>query len=165
MARSTRWLLLGGVTLLAFAVGVGREVFEEPAPPPAAREPAPAPVPNAAPSPAPAPRREPAAPPSDPRREAVRARLEADLAAHFPELKLASDEVDAATDALMRLRAARLELNKLPRTPENAERMEALLREIGEAYEDFEYVVELDPAEFTERVEPGNVVDDEDEAE
>jgi hypothetical protein len=165
MARSTRrrWMLLGGAALLAFGVGVARELHDDPpgaAPP--AREPAPEPLAgelDSGSSPAPSP--EPEAAPPDPRREAIRARLEADLAAHFPALKLSSDEIDAAADALMRLRAARLELNGLPRTAENAERIRTLTREIGEAYEDFEYVVELDPAEFTERVDPG--VDEEPE--
>jgi hypothetical protein len=160
-----RWLLLGGAALLAFAVGVARGMLEPPEAAPPRAPAAAAAVPEAAPPPAPAPIEAPAPAPLDLRREAVRARLEADLAAHFPELRLSSDEIDGATDALMRLRAARLELKALPRTPENAERIAALRREMGEAYEDFEYVVELDPAEFTERVEPGNVVEDEDAAE
>jgi hypothetical protein len=169
-------MLLGGAVLLAFAIGVARGILDEPAerapepePPPAPAaaapraeappEPAPLGEPRAAPA---DPRREAA--PADPRREAVRARLARDLAAHFPDRKLSSDEIDAAADALMRLRAARLELNELPRTAENAERIRSLTREIGEAYEDFEYVVELDPAEFTERVDPGVDADDEEEA-
>ena len=117
--------------------------------PPAVAPPAPAPAPEA--SAAPLPAAPPAEPPDD-RRVEIRARLERDLAAHFPELKLSSDEIDAAADALVRLREARLELALLPRTPEHGERRRELLREIGRAYEDFEYVVELDPAEFTERV-------------
>jgi hypothetical protein len=94
--------------------------------------------------------------PADPeaeRRVAIRARLDASLTEHLPELKLSSEELDAATDALMRLRAARRELAELPRTPENAARIRELKAAIGTAYADFEYVVELDPAEFTERVE------------
>jgi hypothetical protein len=160
-------MLLGGAVLLAFAIGVARGILDEPAERAPEPEPPPAPAaaaPRAEAPPEPAPLGEPRAAPADPRREAVRARLARDLAAHFPDRKLSSDEIDAAADALMRLRAARLELNELPRTAENAERIRSLTREIGEAYEDFEYVVELDPAEFTERVDPGVDADDEEEA-
>jgi hypothetical protein len=93
--------------------------------------------------------------PEDPERAlrtTLRARLASSLAEHFPERALSASELDAATDALLRLRRARLELRALPRTPENAERLRALRAEIGEASADFETVVELDPIEFTERV-------------
>ena len=93
-----------------------------------------------------------AAGPEAERRAAIRARLEASIAEHLPDRKLSSDQLDAATDALLRLRAARLELAALPRTPEHAERLRELTAAIGEASADFEYVVDLDPAEFTERV-------------
>jgi hypothetical protein len=163
----TRWILLGGCAALAFAIGIARGLREEPpAPEPmhAATEPSTPPPPTAPPPTAPSASPEAAAP-SDPRREAIRAKLAADLDTHFPELKLSSDEVDAAADALMRLRAARLELDALPRTPDNGERVHELVREIGRAYEDFEYVIELDPAEFTERVDPGIDPDEEEGAE
>jgi hypothetical protein len=165
MARSTRvrWLLLGGAAVLAFAVGVAPGMLDAPEPAPPPREPAPPAVAArpAQPRAAPAPRAPEAAPSGGPRAE-IRAQLEADLAEYFPELKLSSDEVDAAADALARLRAARLELDGLPRTRENAERIEELKLAIGEAYEDFEYVVEVDPAEFSERVDEGFVEDEED---
>jgi hypothetical protein len=103
------------------------------------------------------------APPS--RRDAVRSLLEKSLAEHFPDRKLSSDELDAATDALMRLRAARLELNALPRTPENAERLRELTAAMGEASADFEYVVEIDPITFTERASGGFDDDPEEETE
>jgi hypothetical protein len=151
-----RWLL-GGLALvasLAIALLVARKT-ETPAPAPARVA---APVETSQPLPPPA---APAAslPPvasADPeaeRRAEIRARLEASIAEHLPDLKLSSDELDAAADALVRLRAARRELAALPRTPENAARLRELTAAIGAAYADFEYVVELDPAEFTERVE------------
>jgi len=85
-------------------------------------------------------------------RTRIRARLEASLAERLPDLALSASELDAATDALLRLRRARLELRALGRTPENASRLRELRAEIGEASADFESVVELDPIEFTERV-------------
>jgi hypothetical protein len=172
----TRLWLLAGAALLALVVGVVRGL-REPAPPaaerPAAREAAEAqPAPPAAepqtplampPGPA-AGTAEPPAPVSPPsRREAVRALLEQDLAEHFPDRKLSSDELEAATDALMRLRAARLELRALPLTPENAERIRALKEEMGQAALDFEYVVDVDPITFTEKAS-GGFDEDEDEA-
>ena len=91
--------------------------------------------------------------PEQPLREEIRAWLEAAIAEKLPDLKLSSDQLDAATDALLRLRAARREMRALPRTPENAERLEELRETMGDASADFEYVVELDPVEFTELVE------------
>jgi hypothetical protein len=148
--------VLGALLFLGF---LGRED----APPPAA---VPAPL-AAAPTPsaplpvepvAPLPPVEPVEPPAsvDPetaRRVAIRTWLEASITEQLPELKLSSDELDAATDALMRLRAARRELTALPRTPETGERIRELTHAIGAAYADFEYVVELDPADFTELLE------------
>jgi hypothetical protein len=107
--------------------------------------PAVAPAPSAAPA---------AAEPVDAeaeRRAEMRAQLEASIAEHLPDRKLSSDQLDAATDALLRLRAAHLELAALPRRPENAERLRELTEAIGQASLDFEYVVDLDPVEFTER--------------
>ena len=128
-----------------------------------ARPPPPAlPAPGAAPPPEPGSVEVPA-PPS--RRDAVRALLEQSLAEHFPDRKLSSDEMDLATDALMRLRAARLELNALPRTAENAARIRELTTELGQASADFEYVVDVDPITFTERASGGFDADDEEESE
>lgn len=147
-----RWLLGG----LALAAGLAVALFvarQQAAPPERAPEAAPVETLPIAPAPA-APRPPvPSADPEEERRAAIRARLEASIAEHLPDLKLSSDEVDAAADALGRLRAARRELAALPRTPENAARLRELTAAIGAAYADFEYVVELDPAEFTERVE------------
>jgi len=166
-AGRTRLWLLAGAALLALVIGIVRGL-REPAPPaaePQAQAPTPSEEPQAplATPPAPAPETaEPPAPVSPPsRREAVRTLLEQDLAEHFPDRKLSSDELDAATDALMRLRAARLELRALPLTPENAERIRALKDEMGQASLDFEYVVDVDPITFTEKASGGF---DEDEA-
>ena len=174
-AGRTRLWLLAGAALLALVIGIVRGL-REPAPPaaePQAQAPNPSEEPQAplATPPAPAPETaeppapetaEPPAPVSPPsRREAVRTLLEQDLAEHVPDRKLSSDELDAATDALMRLRAARLELRALPLTPENAERIRALKDEMGQASLDFEYVVDVDPITFTEKASGGF---DEDEA-
>jgi hypothetical protein len=131
--------------------------------PPSAPQPT-APAPAAAPQPVPEPdSTEAPAPPS--RRDAVRALLEQSIAEHFPDRKLSSDEIDLATDALMRLRAARLELKALPRTAENAERIRELTAELGQASADFEYLVDVDPITFTERASGGFDADDEEETE
>jgi hypothetical protein len=163
--RARLWLL-AGAALLALVVGVVRGL-REPLPPaaeaPAAGEPAPPErPPPAAAAPIPAPEASPGpAPPS--RRDAVRALLETSLAEHFPDRKLSSDELDAAADALLRLRAARLGLRDLPRTPENAERLRELNEEMGRAFEDFEYLVDVDPVTFTEKASGELEEEDEDE--
>ena len=129
-----------------------------------ASAPSASPAPAVPPQPAPAPDgAEAQAPPS--RRDAVRALLEQSLAEHFPDRKLSSDEIDLATDALMRLRAARLELKALPRTAENAERIRELTAELGQASADFEYLVDVDPITFTERASGELDADDEEETE
>lgn len=121
---------------------------------------APSPPPDEAPAAAPdAPAAEPPAAPAagaprDERAE-LAAVLAADLAEHLPDRKLSSDELDAAADALLRLREARRALAELPRTPENAERRRELSEEMGRASEDFEYVVDLDPAAFLRAVSDG----------
>jgi hypothetical protein len=163
--RARLWLL-AGAAVLSLVVGVVRGLREPPArgaEAPAAGEPAPPErPPRAAAAPVPAPEVAPApAPPS--RREAVRALLEKSLAEHFPDRKLSSDELDAAADALLRLRAARLELRALPRTSENAERLRELSEEMGRAFEDFEYLVDVDPVTFTEKA--SGELEDEDEDE
>ncbi len=161
VGRARLWLL-AGAALLALVVGVVRGL-REPLPP-AAEAPAPGDpaLPERPPAAAPAPEVAPApAPPS--RRDAVRALLEKSLAEHFPDRKLSSDELDAAADALMRLRAARLELRALPRTADNAERLRELNEEMGRAFEDFEYLVDVDPVTFTEKA--SGELEDEDEDE
>jgi hypothetical protein len=166
-AGRVRPWLLAAAGVLALALGVVRGL-REPVPPvaeaPAAREPAgPGQAPPASAPPAPAPESEAAEAPPPSRRDAVRALLEQSLAEHFPDRKLSSDELDAAADALMRLRAARLELRALPRTPENAERLRELGEEMGRASEDFEYLVDVDPITFTEKA--SGELEDEDEDE
>lgn len=163
--RARLWLL-AAAAVISLVAGVVRGLREPPPPvpeAPAAGPPAgPALPPAAATARVPAPELAPApAPPS--RREAVRALLEKSLAEHFPDRKLSSDELDAAADALLRLRAARLELRALPRTAENAERLRELNEEMGRAFEDFEYLVDVDPATFTEKA--SGELDEEDEGE
>ena len=167
MARALRpwWLFLVAVLL---ALGVSRWLLSEEPPPPPEREAAPARTseiptpPQAAAGPEP---ESAEAPTAGTRRDAVRTLLEADLAEHFPDRKLSSDELDAAADALMRLRAARLELKALPRTRENAERIRELTAELGQASADFEYLVDLDPIAFTEQASGGFDADDDDDEE
>ena len=149
---------------LAVALGAAWLARREEASRPRAPSPAPLASP-ARPPESPLPRPEGAAPqpaasipgeptdPAPPLAEELRAWLEAAIAEKLPDRKLSSDQLDAATDALLRLRAARREMRALPRTPENARRREELREALGEASADFEYVVELDPAEFTELVE------------
>ena len=158
--------------VIALLLGLGFAIHRLAPDPIPARpgEQAPASAPSAAPAPAapPHPVTEPdgaeaQAPPS--RRDAVRALLEQSLAEHFPDRKLSSDEIDLATDALMRLRAARLELKALPRTAENAERIRELTAELGQASADFEYLLDVDPITFTERASGEFDPDDEEETE
>jgi len=166
-----RWLIVVAIALLLGLGLVGRLFTPEP---PLPKPPAPA-----APADAiavergePAPAREPetgepetaAAAAAPTRRSAVRAQLEQSLAEHFPSHKLSSDQLETATDALLRVRAARLELNATPRQPEHAERIRALTAELRQAAEDFEYVVGVDPITFTERASGGFDEDEEEES-
>jgi hypothetical protein len=149
--RARPWLLAAaGVLALAIGVvhGLREPVRSEE---PAALEPAPpepAPVPTSPPPPAP----EAAAAPAPDERAELAAVLAADFAARLPDRKLSSD---AAAGALLRLRAARRALRELPRTPENAARRRELGEEMLFAAEHFEYLVELDPAEFLRAVSDG----------
>jgi hypothetical protein len=152
--RARPWLLAaaGG---LALALGVVRGLREPvPRAAPPAREPAlPEPEPFAGSPPPPAPGA-PAAPAPDERAE-LAAALAAELAERLPDRKLSSEELDAAAGALLRLRDARRALRELPRTPENAVRRRELGEEMARATEDFEYVMDLDPAAFLRAVSDG----------
>jgi hypothetical protein len=125
-------LALGGLALYVAFVLVRRP---QPPPPPAPTAPAPS-----------------LATPAQEPRAALRAQLVAALEGPLTDHKLSSDEIDAATDALLRLREARRELAALPRTPENAERLRELRDAVGTAMGDFEYLLDLDPAELSELI-------------
>jgi hypothetical protein len=151
-----RRLWLAGAALLAFAVGIARGLRET--------EPAVAPElsPGAATAPPPAEAAPPPTPSALPRAAAVpspeqelRAALEADIARHLPDRKLSSDQLDAAADALVRLRDARRALAALPRTAENASLRRELHDAIAQASADFQYLVDLDPAAFVATVSDG----------
>lgn len=155
-------LALGGAAWLA----LGRPQAEAPArpgraaPAPAAGEGAAVAPPLPEPRPFPAtPRAARASAEPQPDREAIESFLRAALDAHLPEIRLSSEEIAEAADALARLRRARQELGELEPGAENAERRRALTEQLGRAVDDFRYVLEMSPAEFTARVQPGVGID------
>lgn len=88
----------------------------------------------------------------------VHAALSAAVERHLPDRKLSSDELDAASDALWRLRQARLELLALGDDPARAERRRELVEAIGEATSDFSYHLEMTPSELTALDESGSTL-------
>lgn len=155
--RARPWLL-AAAGALALAIGVARGL-REPVPtasdaPPVHETPVPE-APLAPPPPAAAPTPGDAAAPAADERAEIAAALAADLAEHLPDRKLSSEEIDAAAGALLRLRDARRALRELPHTPENATRRRELGEEMARAAEDFEYQVDLDPADFLRAVSDG----------
>jgi hypothetical protein len=157
--RRARFWLLGSMALLAFGIGLARELREPRPESPEPSRPAaraaglpPAPAASEAGAARLAPRDAPA---SASARDEIRAALEASLAESLPDRKLSSDQLDAATDALLRLSEAQRSLRILPRTRQNAERLAELREAIGQASADFEYVIDLDPARFLQAVSPG----------
>lgn len=80
----------------------------------------------------------------------IRRAFESALAESFPDRRLSSDEVEKASSALHRLRETRIEMRALPMEPEHAEERRRLIDEMNEATRDFEDVMDMDPAEFTE---------------
>jgi hypothetical protein len=89
----------------------------------------------------------------------VRAALAGVIDERLPDRKLSSDELDRLAEAAFRLREAQQALRALPPTPEHAEERRALLEQITRAGEDFAYVLDMTPGEFTARVQSGTGVD------
>lgn len=168
---NTRVVVIGALAVAAFVWGF---LSSEPAAPPPvpAAVPAPAPAPgpgNADPFAAVLPR--PAALPSETPpplvpealfdadapvpRELIQGALRGAIEEYFPRRKLSSDQLERLTDAVTSLRDSRAELRGLPFTSEAAERRRELVEAIGAATSDFEYILEMSPAEFTAAVQPG----------
>ena len=85
-----------------------------------------------------------------PTRSLVHASLERALREHHPRYKLSEDDVERATDAVLRLREARLALAELPQTPEVSDERRALVEEVAAAGAAFAEAVDMGLDEFTE---------------
>lgn len=96
---------------------------------------------------------------SDPSFEFVRKTLATAVEAHLPDLALSDNELDDLAQATLRLRRAQAALRTIPKTREHADQRALERRRLEEAIVDFTYLVEMSPAEFTRRVEPGVGVD------
>jgi hypothetical protein len=176
MAARRSWLVAGAAVVALVAVAV---VLWRPAPP--ADPPRPAPPPSAEPRiaepappvPAPAPAPAEPVPPGEaepggsgildsegePTRALVLASLRASIEEHLPSYKLSSEEYDDLADAVLRIRATQQRIRALSLDPENAPRLRSLREDLADAAADFEYVLEMSPAEFSARVQPGAGID------
>jgi hypothetical protein len=93
-----------------------------------------------------------------PSRTLVRAALADAVASDHPGLDLSPEALDRAADAVLRMRAAQMELAELALTSANAARRVALGKELEKAVLDFETETGLSPSDFTEGVDtPGDV--------
>jgi hypothetical protein len=100
----------------------------------------------------------------EPTRELVLASLRAAIETHLPGHKLTDVEYEQLADAILEMRAARQRLRGVPLDAEHAEERRRLREELAGAAADFEYVLEMSPAEFTARVQPGLGIDSDDDA-
>jgi DNA-binding transcriptional ArsR family regulator len=98
----------------------------------------------------------------EPTREFVLASLRAAIERKLPGQKLSSEEYDQLAEAVLRMRSVQQQLRGVPPTAENAERLRALREELATAAGDFEYVLEMSPAEFTAQVQPDAGIDEAD---
>jgi hypothetical protein len=179
MRSVRRWLAALGVALLAGALV---SLFWRDGAPPAPESSRPAPLPPAEedlgarpdrlPAPEPSPPK-PAGHPSDlsaPARPSgeeekvsgetipramVRQALEEAFDTHLPDRRLAPEQYERLTDAVLRIRAARRSLTGLPLSQENAEAIHRLREELTDALTDFHEVAGLTLDEFTELAQPG----------
>ena len=87
----------------------------------------------------------------EPTPELLRASVEAVVADLFVDRALSPGEIDRAAQALVELRAARVELDQLAMEPAHAQRRRALVEALGRASETFREVTQITPAEFTAR--------------
>lgn len=171
MRASAWWLLLLPVAAIAwYATRLpGPVEIGAPAPPPVAapRAPAAAPAPTARVSEA-QPEASPTPAPGDaatlgdvlegdvdPPRELILGALRGAIETYLPDRKLSTDQYARLADAVETLRGAREELRELDYTAENAERRRELVDALGHAVADFEYILEMSPGEFSDRVQPG----------
>jgi hypothetical protein len=83
----------------------------------------------------------------------VRLALADAIEERLPDLKLSAAELDALADATLRLRRAQQTLRELPEDSSKAKARAEARRHLTEAISDFTYVVEMTPAEFSERVQ------------
>ena len=93
-----------------------------------------------------------------PSRTLVRAALADAVARDHPGLDLSPEALDRAADAVLRMRAAQMELAELALTSANAARRVALGKQLEKASLDFEREMGLAPSDFTKGVDtPGDV--------
>ena len=96
---------------------------------------------------------------TDPSFELVRETLATAVETHLPGLALSDNELDDLAQATLRLRRAQAALRTIPKAREHADQRARERRRLEGAIADFTYLVEMTPAEFTRRVEPGVGVD------
>lgn len=101
----------------------------------------------------------------EPTRELVLASLRDAVERHIPSHKLSSDEYARLADAVMRMRETQAGLRSLPLDEEHAEQLRALREQLADAAAEFEYVLDMSPAEFSARAQPGLGVTPPDDAE
>lgn len=90
----------------------------------------------------------------EPSRFLVRSALESKITRDHPELEVSPGDFERASDAILRIRAARLELEKLAFDAANASRRVLLRDEILRAYVEFEEALGISPTAFTRPVPP-----------
>lgn len=87
-------------------------------------------------------------------RSDVRAMLEAALGSMLPDREFSEEEAERLTDAVLRIRAARRVLKRVPPSVAAADVLARERAALTEALADFQEVTGLDPSELTEILEP-----------
>jgi hypothetical protein len=90
----------------------------------------------------------------EPSRFLVRSALQSKITRDHPTLEVSPEGLERASDAVLRIRAARLEMAKLAFDAANAPRRVLLREEILSAYVEFEKALGISPTAFTRPV-PG----------
>jgi len=92
--------------------------------------------------------------------EHMRSTLARTIAREFPHLALSENELDDLASAAFRLRNSQVALRNIPKTVDTIEERAEQRRHLEEAIDDFTYILEMSPAEFSKRVAtPGNRID------
>jgi len=95
--------------------------------------------------------------------EQIRSTLERTIHRELPAIALSENELDELASATFRLRNSQSALRNIPKTVDTIEERAEQRRHLAMAIDDFTYILEMSPDEFTRRVSsettPGNRVD------